>query len=67
MATHYRGFKLFTIPREGGHFVRLRSQKWVVRTHEAPFIETGVFPSEAEALREAKRLLDADPWSFPPG
>lgn len=62
MAAEYKGFKLFLIPRDGGHFVRLRSQKWSMPTRESPFIETDVFPSEADALREAKRLLDANPW-----
>jgi hypothetical protein len=58
MVTTYSGFKLFALPRDGGHFVRLRTQNWPYRNREAPFTETDVFASEGRAIQEAKRLVD---------
>jgi hypothetical protein len=58
MVSLYGGFKLFTLPRSGGHIVRLRRQNWPYRNREAPFTETTVFSSEGGAIREAKRLVD---------
>lgn len=59
MVTTYGGFKLFTLPRGGGYFIRLRVKHWPYRKREAPFTETGVFESESGAMQEAKRLVDA--------
>lgn len=58
MVTTYGGFKFFTLPRNGGHFVRMRMQHWPYKKRESPFTETAVFDSEADAIREAKRLVD---------
>jgi hypothetical protein len=61
MALEYRGFKLFAIPRAGGHFVRFRVGNWSFRNLEAPFAETSIFATEGGAVREAKRLVDDYP------
>lgn len=58
MVTTYGGFKMFTLPRSGGHIVRLRVLKWPYLHREAPFTETPVFSSKGAAMDEAKRLVD---------
>lgn len=58
----YNGYKLFALPRDGGHFVRMRrDQIWPHFTIESRFFETSVFESELEAIQEAQRLVDDDP------
>lgn len=62
MTMLYRGFKLFSLLRDGGHFVRIRAvERWPLRIAESPFFETDVFASENDAILEAKRLVDDDP------
>lgn len=58
MAQHYKGFRIFTIPRDGGYIARLRKPELPFSRREAPFIETEVFQSEADAVLEAKRMAD---------
>jgi hypothetical protein len=58
MAVHYKGFRIYAIPRDGGYFARLRKHDLPFCRREAPFIETDVFLSEADALQEAKRMAD---------
>ena len=59
MALHYRGFRIYAIPRDGGYFARLRKPELSFCRREAPFIETEVFRCEADALQEAMRLADS--------
>lgn len=58
MAQHYKGFRIYAIPRDGGYFARLRKPEIPFSRREAPFIETGTFRSEADALQEARRMVD---------
>lgn len=67
MVLQYKGYNLFALPRDGGFFVRLKSQRWPIRHREAPFVETAVFSTEQEAIGEATRLLDCDSWRVSPG
>lgn len=59
MALHYKGFRIYAIPRDGGYFARLRRPELSICRREAPFIETEVFKSEDDALQEAMRLADS--------
>lgn len=58
MVVTYKGFRLFAIPRAGGHFVRVRPQDQPRKHRETSFVETAVFATEACAIEEAKRLID---------
>lgn len=58
MALHYKGFRIYAIPRDGGYFARLRKPELPFCRREAPFLETEIFRSEADALREARRMVD---------
>ncbi|HEX2760779.1 MAG TPA: hypothetical protein VHM27_09710 [Rhizomicrobium sp.] len=58
MTQHYKGFRIYAIPRDGGYFARLRRPELPFSRRESLFIETGVFHSEADAVQEAKRMVD---------
>jgi len=58
MALHYKGFRIYTIPRNGGYFARLRRPELPFSRRESLFMETDVFGCEAEAADEAKRMVD---------
>lgn len=58
MALQYKGFRIFTIPRDGGYFARLRKPDLPFSRRESLFIETEVFRCEDEAVQEAKRMVD---------
>lgn len=60
MALHYKGFRIYAIPRDGGYFARLRRPEQPFSRRETPFIETEIFRSEADALQEARRMVDGD-------
>lgn len=60
MAHQYKGFRIYAIPRDGGYFARLRKPELPFSRRESLFIETEVFRSEADAMQEAKRMVDGD-------
>ena len=60
MAHQYKGFRIYAISRDGGYFARLRKPELPFSRRESLFIETEVFRSEADAMQEAKRMVDGD-------